>query len=101
MGKKSVEVIVAGHICLDILPDFTQHTPESEMLVPGKLTTVGPATLAIGGAVANAGLALHRLGVSTRLVGKVGNDHLGRLILHMLRESNPVLAEEMLITQEA
>lgn len=101
MGKKSVEVIVAGHICLDILPDFTQHTPESEMLVPGKLTTVGPATLAIGGAVANAGLALHRLGVSTRLVGKVGNDYLGRLILHMLRESNPVLAEEMLVTQEA
>jgi sugar/nucleoside kinase (ribokinase family) len=101
MGKKSVEVIVAGHICLDILPDFTQHTPENEMLVPGKLTTVGPATLAIGGAVANAGLALHRLGVSTRLVGKVGNDHLGRLILHMLRESNPVLAEEMLVTQEA
>lgn len=101
MVKKSVEVIVAGHICLDILPDFTQHTPESDMLVPGKLTTVGPATLAIGGAVANAGLALHRLGISTRLVGKVGDDHLGRLILHILREADPALAEEMIVTREA
>lgn len=101
MIKKSIEVIVAGHICLDILPDFAQHTSESNMLVPGKLTAVGPATLAIGGAVANTGLALHRLGVSTRLVGKVGDDHLGKLILHMLREADPALAEEMLVTQEA
>ena len=101
MAKKSVEVIVAGHICLDILPDFTQHMSGSDMLVPGKLTAVGPATLAIGGAVANAGLALHRLGISTRLVGKVGNDHLGRLILDILREADPVLVSEMLVTQEA
>lgn len=99
--KKFIEVIVAGHICLDILPDFTRHASASDMLVPGKLTTVGPATLAIGGAVANAGLALHRLGVSTRLVGKVGDDYLGRLILQMLREAGPRLAEEMLVTQEA
>lgn len=101
MVEKSVEVIIAGHICLDILPDFTHHTSERDMLVPGKLTMVGPATLAIGGAVANAGLALHRLGVATRLVGKVGDDHLGRLILHMLREADPALAEEMLVTREA
>lgn len=101
MAMKSVEVIVAGHICLDILPDFAHHTSGHDMLLPGKLTAVGPATLAIGGAVANAGLALHRLGISTRLVGKVGDDHLGRLILQVLREANPVLASEMLVTREA
>lgn len=101
MGKKFADIIVAGHICLDILPDFTRHTSGSDMLIPGKLTAIGPATLAIGGAVANAGLALHRLGVATHLVGKVGDDHLGRLILHILRESEPALAEEMLVTREA
>ena len=101
MGKKSIEVIVAGHICLDILPDFTQHVSGGDMLVPGKLTAVGPATLAIGGAVANAGLALHRLGIATRLVGKVGDDHLGRLILDILRASDPALAKGMLVTREA
>ncbi|HEX7737757.1 MAG TPA: carbohydrate kinase family protein [Ktedonobacteraceae bacterium] len=101
MIKKSIEVVVAGHICLDILPDFTQHTSKSDMLVPGKLTDVGPATLAIGGAVANAGLALHRLGISTRLVGKVGDDYLGGLILQILREADPSLAREMLVTREA
>ena len=100
MLKKSVEVIVAGHICLDILPDFTAHTSGHDMLVPGKLTAVGPATLAIGGAVANAGLALHRLGISTRLVGKVGADHLGGVILSMLRETDAALASEMLVTHE-
>src|SRR5258707_135386 len=101
MEKKPVEVIVAGHICLDILPDFAHHVSGSDMLVPGKLTAVGPATLGVGGAVANAGLALHRLGISARLVGKVGDDHLGRLILQILREADPSLAEEMLVTGEA
>lgn len=101
MLNKPVEVIVAGHICLDILPDFTKHTSGSEMLVPGKLTDVGPATLAVGGAVANIGLALHRLDVSAHLVAKVGADHLGELILDIIRDYDPTLVEEMLITQEA
>lgn len=101
MSKKPVEVIVAGHICLDILPDFKEHTPESNMLVPGKLTTVGPVTLAVGGAVVNTGLVLHQLGISTRLVAKVGDDHLGKLILDILRKADPALIKEMLITREA
>ena len=37
--------------------------------VPAK---IGPATLATGGAVSNTGIALRRLGVRTRLMGKVG-----------------------------
>lgn len=99
MIKKSVKVIVAGHVCLDIWPDFTQYSLADEVLVPGRPTMVGSARLAVGGAVANVGLTLHRLGVSTRLVGKVGNDALGKLLLSILRESDPALAEEMLTTQ--
>ena len=37
---------------------------------------VGPAIRSTGGAVANTGLALHRLGIGVRLVGKVGRDTL-------------------------
>ncbi|MFL5629506.1 MAG: carbohydrate kinase family protein, partial [Ktedonobacteraceae bacterium] len=70
MPGVSTEIVVAGHICLDIFPTFAEHTSASEMLVPGKLLNVGPAVLAVGGSVANTGLALHHLGVSTRLMGK-------------------------------
>lgn len=62
---------MAGHICLDVIPAFKQGAASlGELLVPGKLVDVGPAVLATGGAVANTGLALHRLGVHTRLISR-------------------------------
>ncbi|GAC1349771.1 MAG: hypothetical protein NVS2B12_36690 [Ktedonobacteraceae bacterium] len=65
------EVIVAGHICLDIFPVFNGQTSASGVISPGKLVKVGPALIAIGGSVANTGLTLHRLGITARLMGKV------------------------------
>src|SRR5215469_14802740 len=99
MPGVSTEVVVAGHICLDIFPTFGEHTSISEMLTPGKLVNVGPAVLAVGGSVANTGLALHHLGISTRLMGKVGNDLFGRAILDIVRGYGDVLAEGMLVME--
>ncbi|MBC8164080.1 MAG: carbohydrate kinase family protein [Roseiflexaceae bacterium] len=64
--------------------------------MPGALVDVGPAALATGGSVANTGLALHRLGVPTRLVGKVGADMFGRAIRELLHDVAPTLGEGLI-----
>ena len=98
LASSEVDVVVAGHICLDIIPKLgsEQRRPE-DLFVPGGLVTIGPATLALGGCVANTGLALHRLGAKTRLVGKVGDDLLGKAILESLCEYDPSLPESMVV----
>jgi len=90
------EVVVAGHICLDVIPTFTPETRQA--LRPGTLVTVGPAQLSPGGTVANVGLALLRLGCRPRLVGKVGNDLFGAALLELLRSHDGQITAGMRIT---
>lgn len=98
MAGPQADVIVAGHICLDVIPTFLGPSGGLErLLVPGKLTTVGPAVVATGGAVSNTGLALHRLGVRTKLMGKVGDDLFGRAILDFVGRHDPQLAGGMIV----
>jgi sugar/nucleoside kinase (ribokinase family) len=93
------EAVVAGHLCLDIIPEFVadQGGELSAYLAPGRLTDVGPATLCTGGAVSNAGINLHRLGIGTQLMGKIGDDLLGRAILDVVRSHDPDLAQGMVV----
>lgn len=74
------DVIVAGHLCLDIIPAMT--LPDS--IEPGRLIQVGPPRFAAGGAVGNTGLALHRLGVGARLIGCVGDDPFADLLRNII-----------------
>jgi sugar/nucleoside kinase (ribokinase family) len=94
-----VEAIVAGHLCVDIIPQFSTDAGSelSAYLAPGRLAEVGPMTLSTGGAVSNTGLNLARLGVDTRLMGKVGDDLFGRAILDLVRQHGPELAEAMIV----
>ena len=87
------QVVIAGHICLDVFPALS-GPPD---LGPGRLTMAGPAALSTGGAVANVGVALHRLGVAVRLMGKVGDDRFGAIVLDVLRGVDPRLAEGMIV----
>ena len=89
----SPQIVVAGLICLDIIPALT----EAPDLGPGGLVVAGPATLSSGGAVGNVGLALHRLGVPVRLMGKIGDDLFGRVLLDVLRSLDPRLSDGMII----
>jgi len=73
-------IVVAGHICLDLIPAFLGASE----VAPGSLTEVGAATVATGGAVANVGQALHRLGAPVRLVANVGDDLFGEGIRRIL-----------------
>ncbi len=97
MGKQ-VDVIVAGHICLDMIPTLAASLSGAEdLFLPGQLVRVGPATLTLGGAVANTGIALHRLGATTKLMGKVGDDLLGTTVLESLRKIDRRLAEDIIV----
>ena len=90
--------IVAGHICIDIIPAFPAGGATlADLLVPGKLINTGPVVTATGGAVSNTGLALHRLGVETRLMGKVGDDIFGQVIRQIVAAHDPVLADGMVV----
>ena len=96
------QVVVAGHICFDVIPEFeAQGHGLEKLLLPGKLVKVGPAVLSTGGAVSNTGLALYRLGIPTRLISKIGNDLFGAAILNHLRNCHEALANDMIIEDGA
>jgi sugar/nucleoside kinase (ribokinase family) len=94
-----IEAIVAGHLCVDIIPRFTADlgNDPAAYLVPGRLTEVGPATLSTGGTVSNAGINLQRLGIDTQLMGKIGDDALGKVILDIVSSHGPALARGMVV----
>lgn len=93
---KPLQVVVAGHICLDIIPTFLPGKM-GQLLQPGKLINIGRAVVGTGGAVSNTGITLHRLGVRTRLMGKVGDDLIGRATLDFVRGVSPALATGMIV----
>jgi len=82
------DVIVAGHIALDILPDMSALKPD-EVVSAGKVFEIGRISYSTGGAVSNTGLALHRLGVDVVLQAAVGDDWVGRAIIDYLRGFDP------------
>lgn len=85
------QAIVAGHVCIDIIPQFERACE----LEPGGLTEVGPALMATGGPVSNTGVALHILGIPTTLMGKVGDDPFGHSIVELFRARDANLAAGM------
>ena len=94
----SPTVVVAGHICLDIIPTFkTRLGKAQDFFVPGDLLKIGAPVVATGGAVSNTGLALHQLGIPTRLMGKVGADLFGHAIVDIVRSVAPALAAGMIV----
>jgi sugar/nucleoside kinase (ribokinase family) len=86
---RDLEIVAAGHTCLDLIPAFTidgQVDKLTDILVPGKMINMGPCVVVGGGPVTNAGVSIRRLGVKTELIGKIGNDDFGRQILSWYEE---------------
>ncbi len=77
------KVVVAGHVCLDITPVFPpgKQGEISDFLRPGKLILTRGTQVSPGGSVANTGLAMKFLGADVSLMGKVGNDAFGSVVL--------------------
>ena len=86
VNDMSKKVVVAGHICLDITPGINAARVDSisDIIRPGSLLNVGKADIHTGGAVANTGLALKKLGADVTLAGKIGDDEFGRMILEIV-----------------
>jgi sugar/nucleoside kinase (ribokinase family) len=88
------QILVAGHLCLDLIPQFKGPSE----IEPGCLIEVGPAQFSTGGTVSNVGRSLHRLGVPTRLIGKVGDDPFGQIVCRLLKEDGEHLADDLVIS---
>ena len=95
------KIIVAGHICLDITPVFQTEKSQSlaQILTPGKLIQMQGVNINTGGAVANTGLALKVLGADVALMGKVGDDAFGRIVLERLDRCG--LREGMIVSRDS
>ena len=93
-GKRDCTAVVAGHICLDVIPDLST-LPRGRLdaiFRPGRLLEVGPVTFSTGGAVSNTGLALNKLGIPTQLMGKIGDDLLGQAVQQIISSHSGHLA---------
>lgn len=97
-----IDAVVAGHFCVDVYPDLSAFPSGMffDVFSPGKLLIVGGATFSIGGTVSNTGQALHKLGVDTRLIGRVGDDELGQVADNILLSNHPTLRENMVRGEE-
>jgi sugar/nucleoside kinase (ribokinase family) len=95
-----VDVIASGHVCLDLLPAM-DTVPLEGMAAPGKLFEIGALDMSTGGSVSNTGLALHRLGVDVGLMGSVGDDMLGRIIIALFKDIDATLAEFIRVREGA
>lgn len=86
--QRDIDLIVAGHLCLDIIPEFPtsgQMTVE-QVFTPGRLVNVGQAIISTGGPVSNTGIALTKLGQKVSFLARVGDDQFGKLTMEKLRQ---------------
>jgi sugar/nucleoside kinase (ribokinase family) len=86
-------VTVIGCVNVDLL-----LAPLSEVPLPGTAAFVDRMDLRVGGAGANAALALQEAGTPPRLVGAVGDDHHGRWVLDQLADFG--LSEDIVVDAE-
>ena len=91
-GNRKYDVMVAGHLCLDIIPHFfdTSNVQIDQIICPGKLINVGQIQISTGGPVSNVGISMKKLGNNVCFCASVGDDELGKLTVERLRKNgNP------------
>jgi sugar/nucleoside kinase (ribokinase family) len=81
--------MIAGHLCIDIIPRFpdTGLRNISDIMRPGKLVNVGDAKISTGGPVSNTGLNMKTLGSKVCFCACAGDDTLGKLTVDILKAS--------------
>ncbi|MCK5739311.1 carbohydrate kinase family protein [bacterium] len=87
-SDRPIDVIVAGHICLDIIPKFPESSPRqiTQLLRPGKLVNMERVTISTGGPVSNTGIGLKISGLNVAFMAKIGDDDFGKLVLDRLKK---------------
>jgi len=86
---KQYDIMIAGHLCIDIIPRFldTGATKIEEIMRPGKLVNVDKAIISTGGPVSNTGINMKTLGSNVCFCACVGDDRFGKLTTDMLKQS--------------
>ncbi len=90
MAGQTLDVIVAGHLCLDMIPEFETQRPAAQIgdiLTPGALIKMGGIAFSTGGTVSNVGIAMKMFGCRVGFMARVGDDALGRIIIEMAQAS--------------
>ena len=91
-----IDVVVAGHFCIDIIAELSAQAAASPTLMaPGRLTMLEQGSITTGGAVSNTGLALYRLGTQVGLMARLGNDPVGHLTRELVARHDPALVEHL------
>jgi len=97
--EQKKKAVVAGHLCVDIIPGLQNlgDRPFFELFKPGRLIEVDAATIATGGAASNTGISLYKLGIDTKIIGKIGTDMLGSLVKEVFYRVSPELGTNLII----
>jgi len=81
--------VVAGAMALDMAPVFPEGSATvADIMSEGKAVYIDDISFVLGGCVSNTGVAMHRLGVDTELVSKVGDDPLGNVVRELMAAEN-------------
>jgi sugar/nucleoside kinase (ribokinase family) len=85
---REFDVMIAGHLCLDVIPQFpdTGVRDIASIMRPGKLVNVNSAKISTGGPVSNTGLNLKKLGLNVCFCSCVGDDQFGKIAIDILSE---------------
>lgn len=81
------KVLSAGALVLDIVPVFQEEEGKNERAAAGGTVYLKRIDTAIGGAVGNTGLTLHKLGAETTIFSRVGKDALGDMVKTALEKT--------------
>jgi len=87
------DAVIAGYIGVDLAPEFPSASASAsftELFQPGKLLQTGKLSVSLGGVVPNTGLGMRKFGKNVNLMGLVGNDMLGDIVVEKLREHGEV-----------
>lgn len=86
-NKIKYDAVVAGYICIDLIPDFKKsevNNSISEIFKPGRLVEIDGLSFCLGGVVANTGLAMKKFEKKVFLNGLIGDDFIGKIVLENL-----------------
>jgi len=84
-----LDAVIAGYLGVDIAPGFplSRHpVSTADFFRPGRLIETEGLAISLGGAVANTGLAMRKFGLNVELMGCVGTDALGDIVVERFRE---------------
>ncbi len=68
-------------------------------MTPGRLLEIGGLDVSAGGAVANTGLTLHKLGVDVELVGNISDDLIGQMIVDTMKKYHSKYGDRLTVKE--